>query len=400
MAGKQVYRLCPCERSDIEGIQSWLEDMAEQGLFLIEDGVFCGVFTFERKAPGKVSYRLDVAQKRKPRFLDSGDELTDEEVELYRALGWVYLRRYGDFHIYRAEAGDAPELNTETETHAITISLLKKKYRSAFISAILMALFWLVCSNGFLRYGCLMAATAGVAFTLCVYGFILWNVITPLGRAFRFRRYEKRLLAGDDLNRRVDWRKTATASIASRALPVLLCCGIAFGLLSALAYEGDEIPNDEYPGDPPVATVADVFPSGVVTNDNVWMDYGTHSVSQTSVSRNIEWNQSCDVTTAEGEQYFCILRLSYHETASEWFARGLEENYYVYDASRYHGKRFEDLEAPELGVDSLRVYNSYGSLYVLMREGNRVVHAVVHLDDGNQSNAWILWTRAMAELLK
>ena len=400
MAEKQVYRLCPCGRSDIEGIQSWLEDMAEQGLFLVEDGEFCGVFTFAKKTPGKVSYRLDVAQKRKPRFLDSGDELTDEEVELYRAMGWVYLLRYGDFRIYRAEGRDAPELNTETETHAITINLLKKKYRSAFISAILMALFWLAFSNGFLRYGFLMAATAGVVLTLCVYGFVLWNVVTPLCRAFRFRRYEKRLRAGDDLNRRVDWKKTAAASIAARVLPVLLCCGIAFGLLSALARTGDEIPNDEYPGDPPFATVADVFPGGAVSNDNVWMDYGTHSMSQTAVSQNIEWNQSCDVTTAEGEPYFCILRLSYHEAVSDWIARGLEEDYYIYDSARYHGKRFEALEAPELGVDSLRVYNSYGSLYVLMREGNRVVHAVVLMDAGSQSNAWILWARAMAEMLK
>ena len=66
---KHVYRLCPCDRGDVEGIQSWLEDMAMEGLFLADDGVFCGVFTFERGLPKRVIYRLDVAQKRKPRFL-------------------------------------------------------------------------------------------------------------------------------------------------------------------------------------------------------------------------------------------------------------------------------------------------------------------------------------------
>ena len=72
-AVKRVHRLCPCNRCDVEGIQSWLEDMAADGLFLTEDGEFCGIFTFERRSPRKVTYRLDVAQKRKPRFLDSGD---------------------------------------------------------------------------------------------------------------------------------------------------------------------------------------------------------------------------------------------------------------------------------------------------------------------------------------
>ena len=400
MAEKQVHRLCPCDQSDIEGIQSWLEDMAEQGLFLVEDGVFCGIFTFERKAPRKVAYRLDVAQKRKPRFLESADELSNEEVELYRSMGWEYLLQYGEFRVYRSEMGDAPELNTETETHAITINLLKKKYRRSCVSAILMALLWLVGSNGFLRYGILMAVTVGVVFALSMYIFALWVVITPLCRAFRFRRYEKRLLAGDDLNRRVDWKKRSAASITARVLPVLLCCGIAFGLLSALARTGDEVPNGEYPGDPPFATVADVFPGGVISGDNVWMDYGTHSVSKTAVSQNTEWNQSCDVTTQDGAQYFCILRLSYHETASEWIAQGLEKDYYVYDASRYHGKRFEDLQVPELGVDSVRAYNSYGSVYVLMRQDNRVIHGVVHIDGNNQKNEWILWAQAMAELLQ
>lgn len=400
MAEKQVYRLCPCDPGDIEGIQSWLEDLAEQGLFLIEDGVFCGVFTFARKAPGKVSYRLDVAQKRKPRFLDSGDELTDEEVELYRSMGWEYLLRYGDFHIYRSTENNAPELNTEGKTHAITINLLKKKHRSSFVSAILLALFWMVFSNGFLRYGYRMAATVGLGFTVCVYGFMLWNVLTPLGRAFRFRRYEKRLLEGDQLNRQVEWKKTAVISFAKRGLPVVLCCGVAVGLLSGLARAGKEIPNGQYPGEPPFATVADIFPDGTISNDSIWMDYGTFLMNETSVSRNVEWNESCDVTTPDGEHYFCILRLVYHEAASEWIARGLEEDYYVYDATRYHGKRFTDLEAPDLGVDSIRVYNNYGTLCVLMRQENRVIHGVVHLDDGNDRNQWILWAQAMAGMLK
>ena len=102
---KYAYRLCPCDKSDVEGIQSWLEDMAAQGLYLVEDGVFCGVFTFEQRLPGDTTYRLDVAQKRKPRFLDSGDGLSDEEVELYRSMGWEYLVRYGDFNITVQQSG-------------------------------------------------------------------------------------------------------------------------------------------------------------------------------------------------------------------------------------------------------------------------------------------------------
>ena len=396
---KYVYRLCPCDLCDVEGIQSWLEDMAAQGLFLTEDGVFCGVFSFARKAPQKVTYRLDVAQKRKARLLDSGDELTEDALELYRAMGWEYLVRYGDFHIYRSAADDAPELNTESETHAITIRLLKKSHRSLFVNAILQALFWSLFSHGVLRYGFRLAATVGLTFTLCIYGFMLCAILMPLLRAFRFRRYEKRLLSGDSLNHRVDWKKTAPVSIATRLLPILLCLGIAAGLLTALVHDSTKLSNGDYPGKPPFATVADVFPGGTVTED-VWLDYGTYQTNKTALAETVVWNENCDVTTPAGESYFCILRLDYHETVSEWFARGLEQDYYTFDATRHRGKRFEDFPAPDLGVDSIRVYNSYGTLFVLMRHGNRVVHAVVTMSNGNNQNQWLLWAQTMAEMMK
>ena len=398
---KYVHRLCPCDPCDVEGIQSWLEDMAAKGLFLAEDGVFCSVFSFERRSPRKVMYRLDVAQKRKPRFLDSGDELTDEELELYRAMGWEYLLRYGDFRVYRSMERDAPELNTESETHAITIGLLKKKHRDSFAYAVLMALFWVFFAQSALRYGFRIAASIGVVFFLCVHGAILDAWLTNLLRLIRFRRYEKRLLDGDSLNHRVEWKKKAPLSYFARALPFLFAFGVAFGLLSALTHDTTEIPNTEYPGDPPFATVADVFPGGTITADNVWLDYGTFKTGETAISKNVEWKESCDVTTADGENYFCILRLTYHETASEWIARGLERDYYVYNKSRGQGKWFEDMTAPELGVDSVRVYyNGYGVLYVLMREGNRVVHAAVTMDNQTNANQWHLWAEAMAEMLR
>ncbi len=397
---KFVYRICPCDSCDVEGIQSWLEDKAAEGLFLAEDGVFCGVFSFERRSPRKVRYRLDVAQKRKPRFLDSGDELTDEELELYEAMGWEYLLRYGDFRVYRSRESDAPELNTESETHAITIGLLKKKHRGSFIYAVLMALFWVFFAHSALRYGFRIAASVGVMFLLCVHGSILDAWLTNLLRLIRYRWYEKRLLSGDSLNRRVEWKRTAPLSYATRALPFLLALGVAIGLLSALTCATTEIPNAEYPGDPPFATVSDVFPGSTVTDDNVWLDYGTYKTVETAVSQSIEWNESCNVTTADGETYFCILRLTYYETKAEWIARGLERDYYVYDSTRYRSEWFEELDAPDLGVDSIRVYyNAHGILNVLMREGNRVVHAAVTINRQSEANQWILWAQAMARQL-
>ena len=55
---KTYYRLTPCPAYDVEGMESWLEDLAEKGLFLTRDGFFCGFGFFHREEPRKVKYRL------------------------------------------------------------------------------------------------------------------------------------------------------------------------------------------------------------------------------------------------------------------------------------------------------------------------------------------------------
>ena len=202
------------------------------------------------------------------------------------------------------------------------------------------------------------------------------------------------------MTHRVEWQKTAALNIAMRVLSIVLLIGLLLGFLSAFVNAAEELPNKEYPGDPPFATTADVFPGGTIFNDGVWLDYGTYLTGQNAVSKSVEWNESCDVVTPEGEKYHCYFRISYHETVAEWIAKGLEKDYYEYDANRFHGKRFQDLEAPELGIDSVRVYSNYGTLTVLMRHGNRVVHAVIMLDNDSNQNQWILWASAMAEKLR
>ena len=55
---KTYYRLVPCPSYDVEGIESWLEDLAEEGLFLTNDGFFCGFGFFHKEEPKKVKYRF------------------------------------------------------------------------------------------------------------------------------------------------------------------------------------------------------------------------------------------------------------------------------------------------------------------------------------------------------
>ena len=38
--GKQVWKIPPCPVYDVEGMESWLSDMARQGLFTVQGRIF------------------------------------------------------------------------------------------------------------------------------------------------------------------------------------------------------------------------------------------------------------------------------------------------------------------------------------------------------------------------
>ncbi|MBR3767270.1 MAG: DUF2812 domain-containing protein [Clostridia bacterium] len=393
MSEKNIHRICPCDSYDIEGIQNWLEDMAQEGLLLTKDNVFCDVFTFEKSNPQRAFFRLIPAKK--PRLLSTEQDMSEEEKEVYHSNGFEYLLKYGEFHILRTSKSNATELNTDSNIK--TLGIFKKTQRNAFISAVLMILILPVFT---LRYSFRCAVLLGAVFILCVYGIFLYETLNPIILLLRLKRYKKRLLTGDTLTHRKDWKKSAPLNYCKKGLHILFFCGIVFSLIFTLVRVHTELPLDEYPEDPPFATLSDTFPDGVIAENNVMWDYGTARTWKNLVSTNIEWNENCDITTKDGEDYHCILLLDYHETANEWLARGLEEDYYIYDSTRFRYKHFEDLDAPDLGVESVRVYNSYGSLYVLMREGNRVIHATVVLRNDTNENDWQLWAKTMAEMLK
>lgn len=76
---KFVKKLIPFESCDIPAIQSWLEDMAAQGLFYVDCGFFCA--RFEKGEPKKLRYRLD--------FCDvSLGKIPEEKAELYERSSW------------------------------------------------------------------------------------------------------------------------------------------------------------------------------------------------------------------------------------------------------------------------------------------------------------------------
>lgn len=395
---RYAYRICPCFSYDIEGIQTWLEDLAAEGLLLEADGTFLGIFTFQKTRPQKVRYRLAPIKQKKGFFSDSSDGPEAEEQEFSAQCGWEYMVRYGSFHIYRATDPAARPLHTDPAVQAMALGALKKQRRNAVISQVLFWVIWFTLRGTSVFTLFLTGALLGPLHIAAVTGLVLWVSLRLLAFAIRLSRYQKRLRLGDSLEQRRDWKKTVPAVWCGKLLPWALALVLAITWGMGLKNSYERVPLDEIPQPLPFASLADVFPGAELDNSSAMGDYGTAVHYSTALSENYEWNETADITAGDLSGYG-ILRLNYHETASEFLAKGVAEDYYRSEAARYRGKRFEDITAPETGLDNVRVYSSYGTLHVLIQHENKVIHAVVLLKDRNQNNHWQAWLEAMEQKL-
>lgn len=88
----RVRKWIPCAVYDVEAMEGWLGDLAAQGWYLEEDGIFGPWAYFLPGPPQPAAYRL-TSSLSSPDF--TGPE--EENQELCAAYGWEYLARRGRF---------------------------------------------------------------------------------------------------------------------------------------------------------------------------------------------------------------------------------------------------------------------------------------------------------------
>lgn len=137
---KSVYKLTPVSDYDIQGLESWLQDMALRGLYLKKyRQLFC---TFTPGPARKTRYRIEPHR----RYLD--DDLPCAMLELYEEYGWECV---GDINremlIFSTQDENAPELHTDPAIQGEQWKKLYKKARRATITTPLLTLLIIWCAG-------------------------------------------------------------------------------------------------------------------------------------------------------------------------------------------------------------------------------------------------------------
>ena len=373
---RRVYRLPPCPAYDVEGTESWLSDMAREGLHLAPDGFLLGFAAFERGAPAQVRYRL-AASLRQPGLLDeSGGGPDPEAVELGREMGWEYVARRGDFYLYRTARPGARELNTDPAVQAIALREVRRRRRGAALGP----LFWLaLCLFALSRAGLLRSIIlAGTGFSLLAAALALWALGDSLGEAVRLGRLEKKLRAGQPPDHRKDWRKSAAFHRGKglvQLAAVLLWVGMLLHGWSLSVLEEDRIPLADYQGDPPFATLLD-FAGGQGQYTATMLGKGFNSVREWEdwlAPYNARWSEQARIVRPDGTVLEGGLFLDYHKAANPWVAQELAREYLRADL-RQEGA--VPLDPPSLGADyAAACLDGLGFPTVVIRRGSIVVHA-------------------------
>ena len=208
-----IRRFIPVDSLDIAAMESWLADMAEDGLFLVSFGAYFA--HFESRPPRKAAYRLEPA---------SSLYLTPDEkkLEILDEFGWEYVASVDKyFHVFRAKTEDAPEIHTDPAVQAEAYEKLYRSQRNWGIPYVLASVVFLYLTIFTEKPGFFNIALLGLSHIL--YGLYM-AVIAVLGvRHFlRLRKIKNLLKTGTPLSHSADYKRKRPLRLAACIFILLL----------------------------------------------------------------------------------------------------------------------------------------------------------------------------------
>lgn len=222
---KYIRRFIPTHFMDFSTLESWLSDLAEEGLFLVSFGMHFA--KFERKEPQKTAYRIEPLPAEEHGYYirniqnafasakDGKQPLPVEEknnrmVELYAEFDWEKVCSITpQFCIFRTAEEHPTELHTDPIAQSIAYERLYRRQKRG-----LLVLFPLLLALLFL---CLYFDFCGGHFYYSVrFGFsLLVNVLLLLGLLFDAYRQlhalhtiKSRLQDGISMPHQGNWQKS------------------------------------------------------------------------------------------------------------------------------------------------------------------------------------------------
>lgn len=369
---KTIRHLLPCPSYDIERIESWLEDMAGEGLLLAGGSYATHRIPFLPAPPQTIRYRLEPKPKADGSL---SDRPAPEALDLAEEYGWEFVRPFGSHYIYRTCQPDAREMNTDPTVQAAALKRVKRQMLSSLFWQLLNTLWGLYL---LVREPYRFLVTFGWWYVLLFVSFFLILLGESASRTVYFVRLYRKLRRNLPMEHNKPWKSRAfvhkllrfSAEVVTTLAVVILlyACGQVRGMSAPSTFD--------YPGTAPFPTLSTLYPDCTLVSagmDGAYNRY-THA-SSNCCHQMLDWREYVQLQSADGQgRGSATLIVQYYDTAAPWLAQGLKEDYLRRES---HWKGIHSLTllpTPELDVDYVLCYRDVLPTIVL-QHGNIFVQA-------------------------
>lgn len=386
---RYTVRFFPCPYYDIIAVETWLEDMAAEGLFVYKIISAMDLAVFERREPMQVRFRLEVETDGFVKMLQDEKGPSEEQLELSKEFGWEYIAQYGQFYIFCNHDSGAREMNTDPAVQAMALDIAGKSHRPSWIT---IAFVFISVILNFVRERPLSFLASGGAFALSIYLFTIfllavwvWFIIHEY-KIYRFyRKLQDALNNGEDWAdegmRRLspyssNWRKWPKWFIYRRMMVLMLILGMSAILIMFWNEESVYLPLGSYEGTLPFPTIQSF--AGADGNDyipNPYSEEPNPSVCEEAsivASQYTSYTELARVKTRDEKWIGGYLHVAYYEMRGSLLARILA--WELYRDSK--PGRWAALDASHLNADYAYMYLYYNEEpTMIIRKKNIVVMA-------------------------
>ncbi len=374
---KTSLRPAPCPGYDIVGLESWLGDMAREGLVLKKHGTYLCFFSFCKTTPQNRTYRLEAAAQKT--FDDANNMPPDDVVALYHDLGWEYVARYQNFYIYCTDNAATRELNTDPTLHALTLNIVKKRQIAAAFPPLFQIMLCVFLARNELLWTTLQL---GSLFVLCCAVLYFYWFFCAIFEIAHLASLRKKLREQGELNHHKNWKRTKMCYLLRSCLSWVAVVILALWFWQIWQMDSSGARTmliTEYDQTPPFASLINLLgdedganytyaPQDVIENSNTikqWQD--------PLAPCNIEWTETAIVTqdsTAVLDAYYSV---SYHQLATPWLAQQLAKEYSSRVANGFSREEPFVLEhTPE--ADYFASYDIYLGVSFIIQQGDKVAY--------------------------
>ena len=399
---KIIHRYPPCPEYDIEAMESWLSDMAAEGLVLSRDGFFFGFGYFEKTEPKAMRYRLEATKNRSGTLNEFSP--SEDARELYEAMGWQYVAARGNFHIYCTDDPEARELHTDPRVQAITIDALCRKIRRDVIFEVVWILLLIGIRVGFIGnsalYGAplvLSAIAIGTPAAILCLAIIIWAIADMVRKLRKLSELRRKAKNGEELDHGKEWRKGRVRywlGLVINWIITIIFFGLIFSSCMRSVDNKNEIPLDEFTGTLPFATMREFIPNSTFEQDETSLGYQMNTVEIRSdflAPVAIDFDQTGSIYV---DEEYCVrggLGVTYIEARNEWLAKE------IFRELKYSDKGSKYYKPLELSVEGMDQQAAHIDIFptVIFRKGNIVIRADFY-HSGEDKISLEQWTSVIA----